>query len=71
MITYTVVFIALFFPNIENLVLGNRIGINLRFYAIVLSGMEGIDMWTKYIFSRKIETGKKLSKRNNKIYESL
>ena len=68
---YTIVFVCLFFPDIEYLNLPFGLKINIQTYAIMICGVELIEMWTKHILGNKKKQGKKLSKKMEKIYESL
>ena len=68
---YTLVFICLFFPDIEYFDFPFGMKINLQLYAIMVCGVELIEMYTKHILESKKEQGKKLSKKMEKIYESL
>lgn len=68
---YTIVFVCLFFPNIEYLDLPFGLKVNIQTYAIMVCGMELIEMYTKHILESKKKQGKKLSKKMEKIYESL
>lgn len=67
---YTIVFICLFFPDIEYLELPFGLTLNIQLYAIMLCGMELIEKWTKYILKKKSRKGK-LSKKMKILYESL
>lgn len=68
---YTIVFVCLFFPDIEYLALPLGLKINIQIYAIMVCGMELIEMYTKRILERKKKQGKKLSKKMERVYESL
>ena len=68
---YTIVFACLFFPDIEYLDLPFRLKVNIQTYAIMVCGMELIEMWTKHILDSKKKQGKKLSEKMEKIHESL
>lgn len=68
---YTIVFVCLFFPDIEFLNLPLGLKINIQTYAIMVCGMELIEMYAKHILEIKKKRGKKLSKKMERIYESL
>lgn len=70
-IIYFLVFISLLMPDFDYILLPFGIAISFRVDAIILSGMELIDMCTKQIFERKLRNKKKLSKRQKCIYDSL
>lgn len=68
---YSVVFICLFFPDIEYINLPFGLKVNIQTYATMLCGAELVEMYTKHIIEKKKKQGKKLSKKIEKIYESL
>lgn len=68
---YTIVFVALFFPEINQVVLGPDMKWNIHLYAIVLCGIELIEKYTQLIIRRRIEKGKSVSKHFLELYELL
>lgn len=68
---YTFVFIGLFFPNIEFWQFPFGLKVNFQLYAIVVCGIELIEMYVKFYLEKRKEKGKKISQRMNTVYESL
>nr|DAQ87105.1 MAG TPA: Protein translocase subunit SecDF PROTEIN, beta barrel, TRANSPORT [Caudoviricetes sp.] len=68
---YTLVFIGLFFPDMElwKFPFGVKVGIQL--YAIAVCGIELIEMYLKCYLEKMKREGKRLSERMNTLYESL
>ena len=70
-ILYGMVFITLFFPELDYIKLPFGIIFNFRTYAIVLSGIELIEMTVKAVLEKKLKKEKKMSKRLMRLYDSL
>lgn len=71
LLIYTIVFILLFFPDTEKIELPLGLVFNLHTYAIMVGGMELMELWTKYILGKRRTKGKPLCDRMEKLYKSL
>lgn len=71
LLLYTVVFLALFFPDIEffELPFGSRV--RFHTYAIVLCGVELFELLLKFYVEGRKREKKPISKKLERIYESL
>ena len=65
---YVAVFLGLLFPGVKEI---GDFKINLETYAIVLAGIEVFEMTLKYIVEKRIKNKKHVSKRVERLYDSM
>ena len=71
LLIYILVFIALFFPDIEYIEFPLGLKVNFQLYAIVLCGIELFELCIEFYVEGKKRDKKPISKNLERVYQSL